>query len=178
MFSVHSPICLHLNRIIFYVFRSFYCTSSWNSHNRYESIIQIWSNSPKERKQELLRFCCCNVIKFRNTCSINLPRFFSVITIRLLTATRRPCGLCTSKSDCMGQVFFFSLFFLNLSQTANFRFFQTERVWWIWRKVLQMDRKRCGKRRNCSSWAISPFPTVFSKDILQKRKTRACLGNC
>ena len=34
-----------------------------------------------------------------------------------------------------------------------------------------MGRKHCGKRRNCSLRAISPFPTVFSKDL----KTRVCL---
>ena len=28
-----------------------------------------------------------------------------------------------------------------------------------------MDRKHCGKWRNCSLRAISPFPTVFSKDL-------------
>ena len=28
-----------------------------------------------------------------------------------------------------------------------------------------MGRKHCGKRRNCSLRAISPFPTVFSKDL-------------
>ena len=28
-----------------------------------------------------------------------------------------------------------------------------------------MDRKHCGKRRNCSLRAISPFSTVFSKDL-------------
>ena len=32
-------------------------------------------------------------------------------------------------------------------------------------KVLQKDRKHCGKRRNCSLRAISPFPTVFSKGL-------------
>ena len=31
--------------------------------------------------------------------------------------------------------------------------------------VLQKGRKICGKRRNCSSRAISPFPTVFSKAL-------------
>ena len=73
---------------------------------------------------------------------------------------------------------------LTFSQTTNFRLFQTERVcrrqfqvWWKWQKVLQMVRKRCGKRRNCSSRAISPFPTVFSKDLYCRHvKTRACLG--
>ena len=34
-----------------------------------------------------------------------------------------------------------------------------------------------GKRRNYSLRAISPFPTVFSKDLLLRQvKTRACLG--
>ena len=33
-----------------------------------------------------------------------------------------------------------------------------------------------GKRRNCSLRAISPFPTVFSKDLYCRHiKTRACL---
>ena len=57
--------------------------------------------------------------------------------------------------------------------TTNFRLFQIDRVcrrqfptWWKWQKVIQMGRKHCGKRRNCSLWAISPFPTVFSKASL------------
>ena len=41
----------------------------------------------------------------------------------------------------------------------------------------KMGRKHCGKRRNCSLQAISPFPTVFSKDLCCRHvKTRACLG--
>ena len=32
------------------------------------------------------------------------------------------------------------------------------------RPFLQMGRKHCGKRRNCSLRAISPFPTVFTSD--------------
>ena len=45
-------------------------------------------------------------------------------------------------------------------------------------KVLKTDRKQYGKRRNCSLRAISPFPTVFSKDLYSKQVkiTRACLG--
>ena len=40
-----------------------------------------------------------------------------------------------------------------------------------------MGRKHCGKRRNCSLRPISPFPTVFSKDLYWKHvKSRACLG--
>ena len=74
--------------------------------------------------------------------------------------------------------------FLTLSQTTNFRLFQTERVcrrqfqiWRKWQKAIPMGRKHCGKRRNCSLRAISPFPTVFSKDLYCRHvKTRACLG--
>ena len=49
-----------------------------------------------------------------------------------------------------------------------------------------MSRKYCRKRRNrllwarrnCLFWAISLFPTVFSKDLYCRHvKTRACLGN-
>ena len=61
---------------------------------------------------------------------------------------------------------------LILSQTTKFRLFHTERVcrrqfwiWWNWQKGLQKVRKHHGKRRNCSWWAIHPFPTVFSKDL-------------
>ena len=40
-----------------------------------------------------------------------------------------------------------------------------------------MDRKHRGKRTNCSLRAISPFPTVFTKDLFcEYVKTRACLG--
>ena len=33
------------------------------------------------------------------------------------------------------------------------------------KKVLQKGIKHCVKMRNCSLRAISPFPTVFSKDL-------------
>ena len=40
-----------------------------------------------------------------------------------------------------------------------------------------MGRKHSGKGRNCLLRAISPFPTVFSKDLYGRHvKTRACLG--
>ena len=60
-------------------------------------------------------------------------------------------------------------------QTTNFRLFQTKRVcrrqfqiWAKWQKVIQMGRKHRGKRRNCSLWAISPFPTVVSKGLFPR----------
>ena len=45
------------------------------------------------------------------------------------------------------------------------------------RKFIKVGRKHCGKRRNCSLRAISPFTTVFSKDLYSRHvKMRACLG--
>ena len=73
---------------------------------------------------------------------------------------------------------------LTLSQTTNFRLIQTERVCrresliqWKGQRGLQKGRKHCGKRRNCSLRAISPFAIVISKDLYCRHvKTRACLG--
>ena len=31
--------------------------------------------------------------------------------------------------------------------------------------VIWLSRKHCGERRNCLLWAISPFPTLFSKAV-------------
>ena len=61
----------------------------------------------------------------------------------------------------------------NLKEFADDNFKLHEK----WQKVLQKGRKHCGKRRNCSLRAISPFPTVFSNDLYCRHvKTRACLG--
>ena len=44
-------------------------------------------------------------------------------------------------------------------------------------EIFLNDRKHCGKRRNCSLRAISPFPTVFSKGLYCRHVVvRACLG--
>ena len=44
-------------------------------------------------------------------------------------------------------------------------------------KVIQKGRKQCRKRRKSLEQAISPFPTVFSKELYCKHiETRACLG--
>ena len=48
-------------------------------------------------------------------------------------------------------------------------------ILWKWQKDPQRGRKHVGKRRNCSLWAISPFSTVFSKDLCCRHiKPRAC----
>ena len=53
-------------------------------------------------------------------------------------------------------------------QTTNFKLFQTERVcrqqFQIlrkWQKVIQTDRKHCGKRRTCEQFLL--FPQCFQK---------------
>ena len=38
-----------------------------------------------------------------------------------------------------------------------------------------MGRKHCGKRRNCSLRAISPFPTVFFKRLVSKGRQNVSL---
>ena len=73
---------------------------------------------------------------------------------------------------------------LTLYQTTNFRLFQIERVCRRqiqirrkWQKVIQTGRKHCGKRRNCSLRAISPFLTVFSKGMFPWGVTMChCVG--
>ena len=69
-------------------------------------------------------------------------------------------------------------------QTTNFRLFQTERVcrrqFQIWqkrKKVIQTGRKHCGKRRNCSLRAISPFPSVFKRLVSQTCQKVSLCGN-
>ena len=54
---------------------------------------------------------------------------------------------------------------LTLYQTTNSTLFQTTRICrWPFLNLMKMvERKHCGKRRNCSLQAISSFPTVFSK---------------
>ena len=71
---------------------------------------------------------------------------------------------------------FFNPFFKdcsNLKESADdiFRYDENSR------KFSKRVENTVGKRRNCSLRAISPFPTVFSKDLYCRHvKTRACLG--
>ena len=39
------------------------------------------------------------------------------------------------------------------------------KIWTNGDKIVCLSRKHCGKRRNCSPRAISPFPTMFSKAV-------------
>ena len=72
---------------------------------------------------------------------------------------------------------------LTLSQTTNYRLYQTERVCrrqfqvsCKWQTVPQTGRKHCRKRRNCSLRAISSFPSVFKRLFLQTRKNQGLYG--
>ena len=72
---------------------------------------------------------------------------------------------------------------LTLSQTTNFRLFQLERdsrrqfqILYKWQKVAKTGRKHCGKRRNCSLRAISPFPSVFKRIVLLTCKNLGLFG--
>ena len=76
-------------------------------------------------------------------------------------------------------------FCLTLSQMTDFGLFQTEKVcrqqFLVFdengRKFSRSAEKHCGKRRNCSYKAISPFSTVFLKNFYCRYvKTRARLG--
>ena len=101
---------------------------------------------------------------------------------RLLTIGQKLFSFC---SLILYQQFRLLTRLLTHYQTTNFRLFQTERVcrrqfqiWRKWKKVIQTGRKHCGKRRNCSWRAISPFPTVFFKRLVsQGRQSVLLCGN-
>ena len=121
--------------------------------------------------------------------SIYTTGFFFIILTILELSTENGSNLDKAKdkfcrlvqSHCKFQHFFSVI--LTFFQTINFRFFPTGKFagnnfeFKKRFKLLQIGRKHCWKRRNCSLWAISPFPTVFSKDSYCRQvKTRACLG--
>ena len=69
-------------------------------------------------------------------------------------------------------IFLNDIFLWPLTWYANFRFFKfsskkhmMSKTWPNGDTVIWLSRKHCGKRRNCSSRAISPFPTMFSKAV-------------
>ena len=69
-------------------------------------------------------------------------------------------------------------------QSTHFRLFQIERLcrWQFkilrkWQNVIHTSRKHCGKRRNCSSRAISPFPSVFKRLVSQWHQKVSLCGN-
>ena len=51
----------------------------------------------------------------------------------------------------------------SLNSTANTHMMAN--IWTNGDTIICLSRKHCGKRRNCSLRAISPFPTMFSKAV-------------
>ena len=102
-------------------------------------------------------------------------RVQNMVTLSLFKIVFKDFSLMVAKSqDCMikSEGLWGSDSYLTHYKNTNFRLFQTERVcgqqfqiWQKWQKVIQTGRKHCGKRRNCSLRAISPFPIVFSKGL-------------
>ena len=76
------------------------------------------------------------------------------------------------------------IFHLTLSQTTNFRLFQTERVcrrqfqiWWKSQKVLQMGKNTVGKGEKLLVMSnFSIYHNVFKRLVQKTRKTWAFLG--
>ena len=106
--------------------------------------------------------------------------YFENVAIEVASLSILTCAIYSCfKADA-------SVYYLYLThhQTTNFRLFQTERVrrrqFQIcrkWQQVIQTGRKHRGKRRNCLSQAISPFPTVVSKGLCPRGLRRChCVG--
>ena len=71
---------------------------------------------------------------------------------------------------------------VNLSQTTNFRLFQTKRIcgqqywiWWKWQKVLQLSRKHLEKEKLLFKSNFSFSYSVFKRFVLQTRKNQGLL---
>ena len=70
-----------------------------------------------------------------------------------------------------------------ISKLTNFRLFQTGRLcrrqFQIWRKWQKLSNwvENTWKRKNCSSRAISPFPSVFKRLVSQGRQKVSLCGN-
>ena len=120
--------------------------------------------------------------KFRSFTEKNqYPLFFYCHSFKYCSFSSR---ILTCYQDVFSNSFAVNMLGLTHYQTTNFRLFQTERVcrrqfqiWWKWQEFNHMDRKHCGKRRNCSLRAISPFPTVFSKGLFPRGVKRChCVG--
>ena len=77
-----------------------------------------------------------------------------------------------------------NLTILTLSQTTNFRLFQTGgvcrrqfQIWWKWQKALEMGRKHCGKKEKLLIMSNFSFShSVFKRLLLQTRTNQGLFG--
>ena len=73
---------------------------------------------------------------------------------------------------------------LTISQTTNFRHFQTQgvcrcqfQIWWKWQKVLRIGWKLCGKKEKLLVTSNFSFShSVFKRLVLQTRKNQGLFG--
>ena len=113
------------------------------------------------------------------------PLFCPLWKVLILATSQKFCLMVKGWSISRYWANHHILFSLTHYQMTNFRLFQTERlcrrqfqIWRKWQKVIQMGKKHCGKRTNCLSWAICPFPTVLSKGLFPGGRQKASLyGN-
>ena len=156
-------ICLHVTslRVLQLAWVGAICTGVWCSTSMDDSYIwKLLVHSTRRKHAQL----------FTNSYLIVVCLLYTCCNILHLTWKIIFCLKCRS--------------LLTHYQTTNFRLFQTERVcrrqfhiWRKWKKVIQTGRKHCGKRRNRSLRAISPFPTVFSKGLFPRGVKRChCVG--
>ena len=125
--------------------------------------------------------CCCCCCWFLQKCLI-LDHVRTVLE-NLMITFKLIFWKSLSKQDSIGHVLHLSFsywlilfvftFFFNLlpdipilgssNWVAN-----KDMLWKIltnWDAIIWLSRKHCGKGRNCSLRAISPFPTMFSKAV-------------
>ena len=145
---------------------------SQTSPGFYVSAVQVfWKHSGKRR------ICLLRAISpFPAMFSICLKSFLP-FSIKMKLSSANSFNLDESKIFLFGKE-------LTHYQMTNFRLFQIERlfrrqfrIWRKWQKVIQTSTKHCGKRRNRSFRAISPFSTVFSKGLFPRGVKRChCVG--
>ena len=95
--------------------------------------------------------------------------FVADVTIKNLGISKESL-FCASRNVVKNDVF--RLIFSPFTSHANFRLFDSAANKDMMAKlctngdtIICLLRKNCGKRRNCSLRAISPFPTMFSKAV-------------
>ena len=139
-----------------------------------ESFKNIVEKGENAGKDHFLIFQCFSILS-----KLHLIRCLQMLSV---WSCPKICRLEKAYSTWLhGKV---SKYILTYYQMTNFWLFQTERVrrrqfevWRKWQKVIQTGRKHCGKRRNCSLRAISPFPTVFSRGMCPRGIQRChCVG--
>ena len=153
---------------------SFYAISAllWRFEPRAISLRKFWASSKQAPGY--------SDYDASGTLLLQSKRFYC--SVGVLATIRRVLSKISERTEIVAQWNGAFNRLLTHYQMTNFRLFQTERVcrrqFQIWRKwKKETGRKHCGKRKNCSLRAISPFPTVFSKGLFPRGVKRChCVG--